>query len=102
MTPVTAEHYLALSAILFAIGLAGILTRRNVIVIMMSIELTLNAANLAFLTFAREFNDMTGHVFVFMVIAVAAAEAAIGLAIVLALFRNRATVDIDKIDLMKG
>jgi NADH-quinone oxidoreductase subunit K len=99
---VTATHYLALSAVLFSIGVAGVLTRRNVIVIMMSIELMLNAGNLAFITFAKELNDMTGHVFVFMVMAVAAAEAAVGLAIVIAVFRNRDTIDIDRISTLKG
>lgn len=99
---ITATYYLALSAILFVIGVVGVLTRRNVIVIMMSIELMLNAGNLAFVTFAREFNDMAGHVFVFMVMAVAAAEAAVGLAIVLAMFKNKETIDIDQIASMKG
>lgn len=98
---VHARHYLSLSAVLFVIGVVGVLTRRNVIVIMMSIELILNAANLAFITFSHELNDMTGHVFVFMVMAVAAAEAAVGLAIVLAMFKNRDTIDIDQIRLMK-
>ncbi|MBF0169516.1 MAG: NADH-quinone oxidoreductase subunit NuoK [Nitrospinae bacterium] len=99
---ITATFYLALSAILFVIGVVGVLTRRNVIVIMMSVELMLNAGNLAFITFARELNDMTGHVFVFMVMAVAAAEAAVGLAIVLAMFKNRETIDIDQIASLKG
>ncbi len=99
---ITATYYLALSAILFVIGVVGVLSRRNVIVIMMSVELMLNAGNLAFVTFAREFNDMAGHVFVFMVMAVAAAEAAVGLAIVLAMFKNRETIDIDQIASMKG
>lgn len=98
---ITATDYLTLSAGLFVIGVVGVLTRRNVIVIMMSIELMLNASNLVFITFARELNDMTGHVFVFMVMAVAAAEAAVGLAIVLAMFKNRDTIDIDQIRLMK-
>ena len=98
---VTSFNYLSLSAVLFVIGVVGVITRRNVIVIMMSIELMLNAANLAFITFAYELNDMTGHVFVFMVMAVAAAEAAVGLAIVLAMFKNKDTIDIDQIRLMK-
>lgn len=98
----TVNHYLALSAMLFAIGVTGVLTRRNVIVVMMSIELMLNAVNLTFLAFSHYLNDMTGHIFVFMVIAVAAAEAAVGLAIAIALFRNRETVDVDQVNLMKG
>ena len=97
----TINHYLALSAILFAVGVVGVLTRRNVIVIMMSIELILNAANLVFIAFAYQLGGMSGHVFVFMVMAVAAAEAAVGLAIVLAMFKNRETVDVDEMDLLK-
>ncbi len=99
---VTAAHYLGLSAILFSIGVVGVLTRRNVIVIMMSIELMLNSANLLFVTFSNQLGDMTGHVFVFMVMAVAAGEAALGLAIVLTMFRNEETVDIDRISVLKG
>lgn len=99
---ITVNHYLALSALLFVIGVVGVLTRRNIIIIMMSIELMLNAANLLFVAFARSMGDMTGHVFVFMVMAVAAAEAAVGLAIALALFKNRETVDIDEVNLLKG
>ena len=98
----TVNHYLVLSAILFTIGLTGVLTRRNVIVVMMSIELMLNAVNLTFIAFARYIGDMSGHVFVFMVMAVAAAEAAVGLAVVLALFKNRETVDVDKVNILKG
>jgi NADH-quinone oxidoreductase subunit K len=99
---ITVNHYMALSAVLFVIGVVGVLTRRNVIIVMMSVELMLNAANLLFVTFARYSGDMTGHVFVFMVMAVAAAEAAVGLAITLALFKNRETVDIDEVNLLKG
>jgi NADH-quinone oxidoreductase subunit K len=99
---ITVNHYIALSAILFVIGVVGVLTRRNILIVMMSIELMLNAANLLFVTFARQTGDMTGHVFVFMVMAVAAAEAAVGLAITLALFKNRETVDIDEVNLLKG
>ena len=98
----TVNHFLVLSAILFVIGVVGVLTRRNVIVIMMCIELMLNAVNLTFIAFAYYLGDMTGHVFVFMVMAVAAAEAAIGLAIVMALFRNRETVDVDHVNLLKN
>ncbi|MBI4827651.1 MAG: NADH-quinone oxidoreductase subunit NuoK [Nitrospinae bacterium] len=99
---ITLNHYLVLAAILFVVGVTGVLTRRNLIVVMMSIELMLNAVNLTFIAFARYFNDMTGHVFVFMVMAVAAAEAAVGLAVILALFRNRETVDADEVRVMKG
>jgi len=99
---ITVNHYIALSAVLFAIGVGGVLTRRNLIVIMMSVELMLNAANLLFIAFARHLGDMGGHVFVFMVMAVAAAEAAVGLAIALALFKNRGTVNTDEINILKG
>jgi len=95
------QNYLILSGILFAIGVIGVLTRRNVIIIFMSIELMLNAVNLSFVAFARYFNDMSGHVFVFMVMTVAAAEAAVGLAIIIAVFRNKETVDVDEINIMK-
>jgi NADH-quinone oxidoreductase subunit K len=96
------HNYLLLSAALFVIGAVGVLIRRNVIVVMMCIELMLNAANLSFITFANYRHDMGGHVFVLMVIAVAAAEAAVGLAVVLALFRNLETVDVDEVRSMKG
>ena len=99
MVPV--ENYLVVSGILFAIGVIGVLTRRNVIVIFMCIELMLNAVNLSFVAFARYYNDMSGHVFVFMVITVAAAEAAVGLAIIIAIFRNKETVDVDEMNIMK-
>ncbi|VAX26158.1 NADH-ubiquinone oxidoreductase chain K [hydrothermal vent metagenome] len=99
---ITINHYLALSAMLFVIGAVGVLTRRNVIVVMMSIELMFNSANLALISFSYYLGDMTGHVFVFIVMAVAAAEVAVGLAITLAIFKNRETVDVDQISLMKG
>ncbi len=102
METLTINHYLVLSAALFVIGVVGVLTRRNVIIVMMSIELILNAANLTFIAFSWHLGDMVGHVFVFMVMAVAAAEAAVGLAIALALFRNRETLDVDEVNLMKG
>lgn len=98
---VSVEHYLVLSGILFAIGVIGVLTRRNAIIVFMCIELMLNAVNLSFVAFARHFNDMSGHIFVFMIMTVAAAEAAVGLAIILAIFRNRETVDVDEINIMK-
>ncbi|MEE9226843.1 MAG: NADH-quinone oxidoreductase subunit NuoK [Acidobacteriota bacterium] len=95
------HHYLILSLILFAIGILGVLTRRNVIIILMSIELMLNAANLNFIAFSRELVDLTGQVFAIFTITVAAAEVAVGLAILIALFRNRETVDVTQIQIMK-
>lgn len=94
-------HVIGLSAVLFTIGTVGALTRRNLIVILMSIELMLNAVNLAFVGFARAWADLAGHVMVLMVITVAAAEVAVGLGIVIALFRNRDTVDVDDVSLLK-
>lgn len=95
------EYYLTLSAILFVIGAVGVLTRRNAIIIFMSIELMLNAVNLTLVAFSQYFGDPSGQIFVFFVMAVAAAEAAVGLAIVLALFRNRQTVYVDEVNIMK-
>lgn len=95
------EYYLVLSAILFTIGAVGVLTRRNAIVIFMSIELMLNSVNLTFVGFSSYLGDAAGQVFVFFVMAVAAAEAAIGLAIVLALFRNKQTVYVDTVNMLK-
>ncbi len=100
--PVSPTHYLVLSAILFAIGIAGVLTRRNLFVSLMSLELMLNAVNLTFVTFSRVNGDLTGHVFVLFVVAVAAAEACVGLAIVIALFRIKETVDLDLFKSLKG
>lgn len=94
-------YFIALGAILFAIGVAGVLTRRNVIVIFMSVELMLNAVNLSFVAFARHFGLASGQVIVFFVMAVAAAEVAVGLAIIIALFRNRETVDVGQVNLLK-
>jgi NADH-quinone oxidoreductase subunit K len=102
METVPLNFYLILSGVLFAIGVVGVISRRNVIVIYMSIELMFNAVNLTLVAFSRYLNDMTGHVFVFMVIAVAAAEAAVGLAIIIAVFRNRVTVDVDEVNILKG
>ncbi len=99
MVPLSA--YLVLSGILFSIGVIGFLVRRNTIVLFMSIELMLNAANLAFVAFSRYLNSMDGQIFVFFVMTVAAAEAAVGLAIILAVFRTRETVNADEINLMK-
>jgi NADH-quinone oxidoreductase subunit K len=95
------EYYLILSAVIFAIGSVGVLTRRNAIVIFMCIELMLNAVNITLVAFSSFMGDASGQIFVFFVMAVAAAEAAIGLAIVLALFRNKKTVYVDEINLLK-
>jgi len=95
------SHYLILSVILFFIGVWGVFTRRNAIVIFMCIELMLNAANLAFITFSRYLDSLDGQVFVFFVMTVAAAEAAVGLGIIIALYRNRETLNVDDINLMK-
>jgi NADH-quinone oxidoreductase subunit K len=95
------NQYLALSGILFFIGVAGVLTRRNAIIVFMCIELMLNAVNLTFLAYARFLGSMAGQVFAFFVITVAAAEAAVGLAIIVAIFRNRETVNIDELNLMR-
>lgn len=93
--------YLTLSALLFCIGVAGVLTRRNVLIIFMSIELMLNAVNLSFVTYSRYLANIDGQVFVFFIMAVAAAEVAVGLAIIVTIFRHRESVDIDKVNLMK-
>ncbi len=93
---------IALSAIVFCIGVAGVLVRRNALVIFMSIELMLNAANLAFVGFARELHSLDGQIFVFFVMTVAAAEVAVGLAIIVNVFRLRETVFVDEINLLKG
>jgi NADH-quinone oxidoreductase subunit K len=94
-------YFLALSAVLFVIGAAGVLTRRNAIVVFMCIELMLNSVNLTLVAFSMFLGDMTGQTLVFFVMAVAAAEAAVGLAIVIAIFRNRQTVNIDEINILK-
>ena len=94
--------YLLLSAVLFTIGVVGVLERRNALVIFMSIELMLNAANLAFVAFARDLQSLDGQVFVFFVMTVAAAEVAIGLAIIVNVFRLKETVYVDEINLLKG
>ncbi len=100
--PVALINYIALSAVLFFIGVAGVIVRRNPLIILMSIELMWNAANLAFLAFARVWVNNAGHIFAFLVITVAAAEAAIGLAIVVVAFRRAKYVDVDDVALMKG
>jgi NADH-quinone oxidoreductase subunit K len=93
--------YLGLSAVLFTVGVAGVLTRRNAIVVFMCIELMLNSVNLTLVAFSAFLNDITGQMLVFFVMAVAAAEAAVGLAIVIAIFRNKQTVNIDEINILK-
>lgn len=100
-TAVPVTYYLILSAILFVIGVAGFLYRKNIITVFMSIELMLNAVNLSFVAFAYKFNKADGHIYSFFVMVVAAAEAAVGLAIILTVFKNRQTLEIDEIDSMK-
>jgi NADH-quinone oxidoreductase subunit K len=93
--------YLMLSAILFALGVAGFLFRRNIITVFMSIELMLNAVNLSFVAFSYQFRQVDGHIYSFFVMVVAAAEAAVGLAIILTVFKNRSTLMIDEVNSMK-
>ena len=95
------HHFLVLGTILFCIGMYGALARRNAVGVLLSIELMLNAVNLTFIAFAHELRSMTGHVFSLFVITVAACEAAVGLAIVLALFRRRQTTDVDDVSLLR-
>jgi len=99
---VSLNAYLMLGAILFSIGAVGVFTQRNVLIIYMCIELMLNSVNLTFIAFSKFLNNMDGHVFVFMIMTVAAAEAAVGLAIIISVFRNKETVNVDEINLMKG
>ena len=94
-------YYLLLSAVLFACGVAGFLIKRNIITIFMCIELMLNGVNLAFVAFAAHWHRLSGQVFVFFVMVVAAAEAAVGLAIIIAVFRTRATLNVDRVNLLK-
>ncbi len=100
MVPV--EYYVALSAILFTIGALGVLIRRNPLVIFMSIELMLNAANLALVAFTRVQNKLDGQIFVFFIMTVAAAEVAVGLALIVAIFRTKHTINIDEMNSLKG
>jgi NADH-quinone oxidoreductase subunit K len=95
------HYYLILSFILFLVGTAGVLLRRNTLIVLMGIELQLNGGNVALLAFSRALGDQKGHVFAFLIIALAAAEAAVGLAILVGLFRGRQTVNIDEATLMK-
>ncbi len=101
MTAVPISWYLILGAVLFTIGTLGVLIRRNVIVIFLSIELMLNAVNLVFVSLARHLHSMDGQVIVFFVMTVAAAEAAVGLAIIITVFRNRETVNVDELNLLR-
>jgi NADH-quinone oxidoreductase subunit K len=96
------SFYLVLSAILFTLGAIGVLVRRNALVMFMSIEMMLNAANLTLITYSRLLENVEGQVFVLLVMAVAAAEVAVGLAIVVAYYRHKETVDLDEMDLLKG
>jgi NADH-quinone oxidoreductase subunit K len=100
MVPVT--YYFALSLILFILGALGVLIRRNAIIIFMSIELMLNAANLAFVGFANQYADLSGQIFVFFIMAVAAAEVAVGLALIVAIFQTKQSINVDDINQLKG
>ncbi len=101
MLPVTTAHYIFLSTALFTIGAIGVLTRRNVVIILMSIELILNAVNINLVAFSYQFQSVNGQAFAVFVIVDAAAEAAVGLGIIIALFRNKETIQADEINLMK-
>jgi len=98
---ITQTHFLVLSAALFMLGIIGVMTRRNVIIILMSMELMLNAVNINLIAFSRQLGDVTGQVFAVFVICVAAAEAAVGLGIILAFYRNKETINIDEMNLMR-
>lgn len=100
MVPTT--YYLIVSAVLFTIGALGVLIRRNAIIIFMAVELMLNAANLAFVAFARMYGALDGQVFVFFVMTVAAAEVAVGLALIVAIFRTKHNIDVDQLNQLKG
>lgn len=99
---ITVTHYVALSAILFAIGVTGVLIRRNAILIFMSVELMLNAANLALVAFARRFDHLDGQIISFFVMTVAAAEVAVGLALIVTIFKTKHSIDVDDVNSMKG
>ena len=100
MTP-PIEYYLWFAAVLFAIGVAGVLLRGNVIILFMSIELMLNAVNVTFLAFSRQMNNVDGQIFVFFVMTLAAAEVAVGLAIIVAVFRNKESINVEDLNLLK-
>lgn len=95
-------HYLTVSALLFFLGLAGFISRKNMFMIFLSVELMLNGINLSFVAFSRFFQTLDGHVFAFFVIAIAAAEAGISLAMIILLYKNRQTIDVDRFNIMKG
>ena len=99
---VPTNYVVGLSALLFTLGVLGVLVRRNAIVIFMSVELMLNSANLAFIAFARELQVLSGQIFVFFVIAVAAAEVAVGLALIVAIYRARGSIDVDEASSLRG
>jgi NADH-quinone oxidoreductase subunit K len=99
---VATSDYIALSAVLFTLGVVGVLTRRNAIIVFMSVELMLNSANLAFVAFARQFADLSGQVFVFFVMVVAAAEVAVGLALIVTIFRAKKSISVDELAQLKG
>jgi NADH-quinone oxidoreductase subunit K len=101
MGEVSPTHYMMLSAVLFMIGVFGVVTRRNIIIIFMSIELILNAVNINLIAFSLQWDNSVGQVFALFVIAVAAAEAAVGLGIILALYRNKETINVDEMNVMK-
>ena len=96
------SYYLGLSVILFTMGAMGVLIRRNALVVFMSLELMFNAANLAFIAFALHYQILNGQIFVFFVMAVAAAEVAVGLALIVAIFRRRGTIDVDEVSELRG
>ena len=102
MLPVPLENYLVLGGILFALGVVGVMVRRNAIITLLSIELMLNAANLLFIVFARLHGDIGGQLMVFFVMTVAAAEAAVGLAILVAVYRCKGSIDVDGLNVLKG
>ena len=102
MLDISTNHYLILSAVLFSIGVYGVIARRNAVLVLMSIELMLNAANINFIAFSHYLGDLAGQVFVFFILTVAAAEAGIGLAILVVLFRNRQTINVAELDDLKG
>ena len=99
---VPVEHVVILSLIIFSIGILGVLIRKNAIIIFMSIELMLNAVNLSLLGFSRYYNSIDGQVFVFLVMTLAAAEVAVGLAIIVSLFRNKNSINIDEMNILRG
>ncbi len=99
---VPTSYVVALSAILFTLGAIGVLIRRNAIIAFMSVELMLNAANLAFIAYARSLQQLSGHIFVFFIIAVAAAEVAVGLALIVTIFKTKNSIDVDQASSLKG